>query len=82
MPFGVAELDKMLWGGLPSGSTTALLGAPGAGKTMLGLSFLVEGARQGQQRDLFRLLRAAAAGSWRRPARSASTLRAVRRARA
>ncbi len=48
MAFGVAELDKMLWGGVPSGSTVALLGAPGAGKTLLGLSFLVEGARQGQ----------------------------------
>ena len=49
MPFGVTELDKMLSGGLPSGSTTALLGAPGTGKTMLGLSFLVEGARRGQR---------------------------------
>lgn len=49
MGFGVTELDKMLWGGIPSGSATALLGAPGAGKTMLGLSFLVEGAKQGQQ---------------------------------
>jgi len=53
MAFGVAELDKMLWGGLPSGSATALLGAPGAGKTMLGLSFLVEGARQGQKGTYF-----------------------------
>ena len=34
----------------PSGSTTALLGAPGAGKTLLGLSFLVEGARQVAER--------------------------------
>lgn len=49
MSFGVQELDAMLFGGLPSGSTTALLGAPGAGKTMLGLSFLVEGARHGQK---------------------------------
>lgn len=49
MGFGVKEFDKMLFGGLPSGSATALLGAPGAGKTMLGLSFLVEGARQGQR---------------------------------
>jgi circadian clock protein KaiC len=49
MGFGVAELDRMLFGGIPSGSATALLGAPGAGKTMLGLSFLVEGARQGQK---------------------------------
>ena len=30
---GSTELDRMLFGGLPSGSTTALLGAPGAGKT-------------------------------------------------
>jgi len=49
MGFGVTELDKMLYGGIPSGSTVALLGAPGAGKTMLGLSFLVEGAKQGQK---------------------------------
>ncbi|VTR92780.1 circadian clock protein : Uncharacterized protein OS=Cystobacter fuscus DSM 2262 GN=D187_001692 PE=4 SV=1: KaiC: KaiC [Gemmata massiliana] len=53
MGFGVPELDKMMFGGLPSGSTTALLGAPGAGKTMLGLSFLVEGARQGQPGTYF-----------------------------
>ena len=53
MAFGVAELDRMLWGGLPSGSTNALLGAPGAGKTMLGLSFLVEGARRGQKGNYF-----------------------------
>lgn len=49
MGFGVTQLDKMLWGGIPSGSATALLGAPGSGKTMLGLSFLVEGARNGQK---------------------------------
>ena len=49
MAFGVPEFDKMLYGGLPSGSTTALLGSPGAGKTMLGLSFLVEGARNGHK---------------------------------
>ena len=49
MAFGVTGLDEMLFGGIPSGSATALLGAPGAGKTMLGLSFLVEGAKQGQK---------------------------------
>jgi circadian clock protein KaiC len=49
MPFGVGQLDEMLFGGLPSGSTAALLGAPGTGKTMLGLSFLVDGARKGQK---------------------------------
>ncbi len=49
MAFGIPEFDKMLWGGLPSGSTTAILGSPGAGKTMMGLSFLVEGARNGHK---------------------------------
>ena len=53
MGFGLPQLDKMLGGGLPSGSTTALLGAPGTGKTLLGLSFLVEGARQGQHGTYF-----------------------------
>ncbi|WP_309893067.1 ATPase domain-containing protein [Archangium sp.] len=53
MGFGLRQLDEMLGGGLPSGSTTALLGAPGTGKTLLGLSFLVEGARQGQHGTYF-----------------------------
>ena len=53
MAFGVPEFDKMLYGGLPSGSTTALLGAPGTGKTLLGLSFLVEGAKQGHHGTYF-----------------------------
>lgn len=48
MKFGIRRLDEMLHGGIPSGSTTALLGSPGTGKTILGLSFLVEGARRGQ----------------------------------
>lgn len=53
MPFGIEGLDAMLHRGLPSGSTTALLGAPGTGKTLLGLSFLVEGARNGQKGTYF-----------------------------
>ncbi|AKQ66934.1 Circadian clock protein KaiC [Myxococcus hansupus] len=48
MAFGVPRLDESLHGGLLSGSTTLLLGAPGTGKTLLGLRFLLEGARQGQ----------------------------------
>lgn len=49
MGFGIKELDRMVKGGPFSGSCTVTLGAPGAGKTLLGLAFLVEGARQGQQ---------------------------------
>ena len=49
MAFGIPELDRMMHGGILSGSTLALLGAPGSGKTTMGLSFLVEGARRGHK---------------------------------
>lgn len=49
MGFGVFELDRMMQGGVLSGSSVALIGAPGSGKTTLGLSFLAEGARRGQK---------------------------------
>jgi circadian clock protein KaiC len=45
---GIAGLDEMLGGGLPRSSSTAILGATGTGKTLLGLQFLLEGARQGE----------------------------------
>lgn len=48
MPFGIPSLDGMFRGGLLSGSTTTLLGAPGTGKTVLGLQFLSHGASLGQ----------------------------------
>jgi circadian clock protein KaiC len=53
MAFGMPRFDEMLGGGLLSGSTMALVGSPGTGKTLLGLSFLVEGARQGQRGTYF-----------------------------
>jgi circadian clock protein KaiC len=37
---GVDQLDAMLGGGIPRGTTTLVLGASGAGKTSLGLHFL------------------------------------------
>src|SRR5829696_2252657 len=46
---GVAGLDAMLGGGLIPFSSTLLMGTPGAGKTLLGLSYLVEGARRGER---------------------------------
>ena len=49
LAFGVRRLDEMLLGGLLSGSTTALLGAHGSGKTVLGLHFLCEGAKAGEK---------------------------------
>jgi circadian clock protein KaiC len=45
---GVAGLDAMLGGGLPERSSTMVLGTPGAGKTLLGLHFLAEGAWRGE----------------------------------
>jgi circadian clock protein KaiC len=45
---GVAGLDAMLGGGLPRSSTTILQGGTGTGKTLLGLQFLLEGARRGE----------------------------------
>ena len=49
---GVSGLDSMLGGGLTPLSTTVVMGTPGAGKTILGLHFLVEGAARGE-RGLF-----------------------------
>ncbi|MFN2166760.1 MAG: RAD55 family ATPase, partial [Anaerolineae bacterium] len=40
---GVSGLDQMLDGGLLSGSIALLQGAPGTGKTTLGMQFLNEG---------------------------------------
>ncbi len=44
--FGIKRLDEMLDGGLFQGSSTMLFGTSGSGKTLLGLHFLAEGARQ------------------------------------
>ena len=43
---GVAGLDQMLDGGLLAGSIALLQGAPGTGKTTLGMQFLNEGVTQ------------------------------------
>jgi circadian clock protein KaiC len=51
--FGVPELDALLDGGLPRASTTVIQGGTGTGKTVLGLNFLVEGARKKERGILF-----------------------------
>jgi circadian clock protein KaiC len=45
---GAAGLDEMLGGGLPRASATVVQGGTGTGKTLLGLQFLLEGARNGE----------------------------------
>ncbi len=49
LSFGITYLDQMLNGGVLSGSVTSLFGPPGAGKTLLGLSFLHEGLKNGEK---------------------------------
>jgi len=45
-PTGIQGLDDITNGGLPSGRPTLVSGGPGSGKTLLGVSFLVEGAQR------------------------------------
>src|SRR6188474_1941472 len=43
---GIQGLDEITRGGLPSGRPTLVCGGPGSGKTLLALTFLVNGALQ------------------------------------
>ena len=49
MAFGVPGLDAMLAGGLPENSVSMVVGPTGAGKTLLALQFLCEGAKKGEK---------------------------------
>lgn len=46
---GVAGIDNILHGGLPHGHVYLIEGDPGAGKTTLGIQFLLEGLKQGEK---------------------------------
>jgi len=46
---GVFGLDDLLSGGIPKGNLVMITGSPGTGKTILGLSFLIEGAKKGEK---------------------------------
>jgi circadian clock protein KaiC len=45
---GVAGLDRMLGGGIPSGYSVLIAGPSGSGKTVLATQFIREGARRGE----------------------------------
>lgn len=45
VPSGIAGLDEITGGGLPRGRTTLVCGGAGCGKTLFGVEFLVNGAR-------------------------------------
>lgn len=49
VPTGVQGLDDVLNGGLPKGHVYLLEGAPGTGKTTLGLQFLISGRDAGER---------------------------------
>lgn len=46
---GVDGLDQLLHGGLPKGNFVLIPGPAGSGKTTLGLHFLIEGAKNGEE---------------------------------
>ncbi len=45
-PLGIEPLDRLLHGGLPEGNSLLVQGAPGTGKTILGMQFLQAGIMQ------------------------------------
>lgn len=46
---GIAELDQILRGGIPTGSSVLLAGGSGMGKTTLAIEFLSNGAKNGER---------------------------------
>ena len=49
VPTGIPGLDRMLGGGLRPGRPYLVTGGTGSGKTLLGLTFLLEGVRRGEE---------------------------------
>ncbi|MCC2642237.1 MAG: Circadian clock protein KaiC [Nitrospira sp.] len=45
---GVSELDRMLGGGIPAGSSLLVAGPSGSGKTVLSMQFIAEGVKHGE----------------------------------
>lgn len=52
-PTGIPGLDQITNGGLPRGRTTLVCGGSGSGKTLLGMEFLVMGAREHDETGVF-----------------------------
>jgi circadian clock protein KaiC len=50
---GLPELDSLLHGGLPAGSSTLIMGPAGTGKSLLVLQFLREAVQRGERAGLF-----------------------------
>src|SRR5438874_4152699 len=52
-PTGIQGLDEIPGGGVPRGRPTLVCGGPGCGKTILGMEFLINGARQFDEPGVF-----------------------------
>ena len=52
-PTGIIGFDEITTGGLPKGRTTLLVGGPGSGKTIFGMQFLGNGARECGEPGIF-----------------------------
>ncbi|MDQ7785685.1 MAG: circadian clock protein KaiC, partial [Desulfomonilaceae bacterium] len=52
-PTGITGLDEITGGGLPQGRPTLVCGSAGCGKTLLGMEFLVRGAREYDEPGVF-----------------------------
>lgn len=52
-PTGISGLDALTFGGIPAGRPTLLCGAAGCGKTLFGITFLVNGIQQYNEPGVF-----------------------------
>ena len=53
LPSGNAQLDALLGGGLPTGTSTLLLGPAGTGKSTVATQFAISAASQGERAAMF-----------------------------
>ncbi len=49
VPTGIDGLDDILDGGIPPQTATLVSGGPGTGKTLMGLTYVLEGAKRGEK---------------------------------
>lgn len=56
VPFGIAELDNLIEGGLPKGGLVIIAGSPGAGKTILSAQFVYNGATLYNEKGVYACL--------------------------
>jgi len=53
LPSGIAALDELLGGGIESGTSTLIVGAPGTGKSTISVQFALSAAQRGEHAALF-----------------------------